>query len=130
MRHGGEFRSHNAMGGKSVYGEQCDDENCIPKQTGPGILSMANAAPGANRSQFFICTAKTKRLGKVREGTGVVGAAERFGPRDAKSGRKITLLTVDDSNQFDLLYLKHQTIPSVAYKSPPSPHLLRTLNSR
>ncbi|XP_031508338.1 peptidyl-prolyl cis-trans isomerase A-like [Papio anubis] len=96
MCQGGDFTCHNGSGGKFVYRGKFDDENFILKHTGPGILSMANARPNTNGSQFFICTAKTERLdgkhvvsGKVKEGMRIVEAMERFGSRNGKSSKKI-----------------------------------------
>ncbi|XP_058597787.1 peptidyl-prolyl cis-trans isomerase A-like [Neofelis nebulosa] len=97
MCQGGDFTCHDGTGSRSIYGENFDDESFILKHTGPGILSMANAGPNTNSSEFFTCTAKTEWLdgkhvvsGKLKEGMNIVEAMRHFGSRNGKTSKKIT----------------------------------------
>ncbi|WP_112467237.1 peptidylprolyl isomerase [Streptomyces triticisoli] len=101
MLQGGDFTRGNGTGGKSIYGEKFADENFTLKHDRPGLLSMANAGPNSNGSQFFITTIVTDWLdgkhvvfGEVAdtESMDLVKKIEALGSSNGRTSAKITIV--------------------------------------
>ena len=103
MLQGGDFTKGNGSGGESIYGEKFNDEAFTFKHQEPGLLSMANAGPNTNGSQFFITTVPTPHLdgkhvifGRVLEGMDLVKKIEKLG---SQSGDTQAFIIIRDCGE-------------------------------
>ncbi|KAL9005481.1 MAG: hypothetical protein Q9188_001759 [Gyalolechia gomerana] len=99
MIQGGDFTAGNGRGGESIYGEKFEDENFKLKHDKPLLLSMANAGPGTNGSQFFVTTVNTPHLdgkhvvfGEVLDGKGIVRKIENLKTQNEKPQQDVTIV--------------------------------------
>mmetsp|Transcript_8553 Transcript_8553/g.25550 ORF Transcript_8553/g.25550 Transcript_8553/m.25550 type:complete len:197 (+) Transcript_8553:82-672(+) len=111
MCQGGDFTRHNGTGGKSIYGEKFADENFKLRHDGPGVLSMANAGPNTNGSQFFLTLAPAPWLdgkhaifGRVASGMGTV--------------RKLGMVPIDANDRPTTTVTVRRAYPAATPKLP------------
>ena len=99
MAQGGDFTNGDGRGGESIYGARFNDENFKLKHTKPNLLSMANAGPNTNGSQFFITFKETPWLdgrhvvfGEVIEGEDIVKELEKIGTGSGSTKKKAVIV--------------------------------------
>ncbi|KQK24219.1 peptidyl-prolyl cis-trans isomerase [Brachypodium distachyon] len=101
---GGDFTRGNGTGGESIYGDKFPDENfCQKHQHEEAAVSMVNAGPNTNGSQFFICCKDAHWLdgkhvvfGRVVDGMEVVKTIESVG---CSSGATSKVVKIADCGQ-------------------------------
>ncbi|KAI9250781.1 peptidyl-prolyl cis-trans isomerase cyp5 [Sporodiniella umbellata] len=105
MAQGGDFTLGDGRGGESIYGHKFADENFTLKHTSKGLLSMANAGPNTNGSQFFITFDQTPWLngnhtvfGEMVEGESVLDLLEKHG---SQSGRPTSMIEIVDCGELE-----------------------------
>lgn len=106
MLQGGDFTNGNGTGGESIYGEKFDDENFQLAHT-RGVLSMANAGPNTNGSQFFINMVDTPHLdgrhvvfGQIVEGYDILDDMEKKGM--SPTGATMEKIFIADCGEIEL----------------------------
>ena len=99
MCQGGDFTRGNGTGGESIYGPRFADENFSRQHDKPYKLSMANAGPNSNGSQFFITTTVCSWLdnkhvvfGEVIDGKPVVDEMEKVGSNNGATKTTVTIV--------------------------------------
>ncbi|KAI0143053.1 cyclophilin-like domain-containing protein [Xylariaceae sp. FL1272] len=104
MIQGGDFTAGDGTGGESIYGAKFEDENFELKHEKPFLLSMANAGPGTNGSQFFVTTVPTPHLdgkhvvfGEVKTGKSIIRQIENL--QTQGSDRPVHDATITDCGE-------------------------------